>query len=324
MKKVTVRMVAQAAQVSHATVSRVLNNDPHVHPATRTRVIRCAQQLGYQLEPGNGRRIIALVLPWPSGGDLRGYGGPLLAHLRAEISERGYRTELIGNSDIEILNDRVISGAISLSLDRHLPTNWAKQCNLPLVLVNLAGDHLNNIYTVRSDGEQGVELAIDYLWKHGHRRIAYLTDLDENNEKQLCSRRYPAFRRSMAVRGEPNPPEFFMPADWTEKGSALQLLQASRVTALLCVGEPAGITLARRLQKLGVRIPEDFSLVAMEYPSVSANLVPAHTTLAQNFGRLACEAMNLLEKIMNHQPGIDDVNIPYSLIERESVRALPL
>ena len=59
--KVTVRMVAEAAQVSLATVSRVLNNDPHVHTTTRTRVIRCAQQLGYRLEPGNGRRIIALA-----------------------------------------------------------------------------------------------------------------------------------------------------------------------------------------------------------------------------------------------------------------------
>ncbi|HCH85146.1 MAG TPA: DNA-binding transcriptional regulator GalS, partial [Lentisphaeria bacterium] len=50
MKKVTVRMVGAAAGVSHATVSRVLNNDPRVHPSTRLAVIRAAQQLGYRLE----------------------------------------------------------------------------------------------------------------------------------------------------------------------------------------------------------------------------------------------------------------------------------
>ena len=44
MKKVTVRMVGAAAGVSHATVSRVLNNDPRVHPSTRLAVIRAAQQ----------------------------------------------------------------------------------------------------------------------------------------------------------------------------------------------------------------------------------------------------------------------------------------
>ena len=76
---------------------------------------------------------------------------------------------------------------------------------------------------------------------------------------------------------------------------------------------------ARNLQKAGVRIPEDFSLLAMEYPSVSENLVPSHTTLAQNFKRLASEAVNLLEKIMNHSPGLKDIDIPYTLIERESV-----
>ena len=315
--KVTVRMVAEAARVSLATVSRVLNNDPHVHTTTRTRVIRCAQQLGYQLEPGNGRRIIALVLP--DGGDLRGYGGPLLANLRAEISMRKYRTELIGNTDIEILNDRVVSGAISLSLERTLPAAWADQCTLPLVMINFAGDHLNHIYTVRSDGEQGIELALNHLWQKGHRKIAYLSDQGREHELELCSRRYPAFRRLMAAHGEPDPPEFFHIGNWPQDGSILRRLRETRTTALLCVGEPIGIALTRNLQKAGVRIPEDFSLLAMEYPSVSENLVPSHTTLAQNFKRLASEAVNLLEKIMNHSPGLKDIDIPYTLIERESV-----
>ena len=55
MKKVTVRMVGAAAGVSHATVSRVLNNDPRVHPATRAEVIAAARRLGYPLAPADGR-----------------------------------------------------------------------------------------------------------------------------------------------------------------------------------------------------------------------------------------------------------------------------
>ena len=47
MKKVTVRMVGEAAGVSHSTVSRVLNSDPRVHPVTRDRVLAAAREMGY-------------------------------------------------------------------------------------------------------------------------------------------------------------------------------------------------------------------------------------------------------------------------------------
>lgn len=164
MKKVTVRMVGAAAGVSHATVSRVLNNDPRVHPSTRLAVIRAAQQLGYRLESGGGRKTIALILPNAVAG---GYMGHMLMQIRAEISSRGYHTELVSPSDIGILNDRVISGGISLAIDNDQEA-WEELKTLPLVKVNQTGNHLNRIYCVRSDGIQAMDLAVEYLAARGH------------------------------------------------------------------------------------------------------------------------------------------------------------
>ncbi|MEI3000631.1 MAG: LacI family DNA-binding transcriptional regulator [Victivallis sp.] len=181
MKKVTVRMVGAAAGVSHATVSRVLNNDPRVHPSTRLAVIRAAQQLGYRLESGGGRKTIALILPNAVAG---GYMGHMLMQIRAEISSRGYHTELVSPSDIGILNDRVISGGISLAIDNDQEA-WEELKTLPLVKVNQTGNHLNRIYACARTEFEAMDLAVEYLAARGHRRIAYLSDVAEERDRGL-------------------------------------------------------------------------------------------------------------------------------------------
>ena len=60
MKKVTMRMIGAAIGVSHSTVSRVLNNDPRVHPETRELVLETMRRMGYRMEPGTA------AARWPS------------------------------------------------------------------------------------------------------------------------------------------------------------------------------------------------------------------------------------------------------------------
>ena len=121
MKKVTTRMVGAAAGVSHVTVSRVLNNDPRVHPATRARVIETAREMGYPLAPADGRLTIALII---FETNLSGYLSSLLTFLLKEISLHGHRVELISTRDLELLNSRAIAGAISVSINDRLNEFW--------------------------------------------------------------------------------------------------------------------------------------------------------------------------------------------------------
>ena len=100
MKKVTSRMVGAAAGVSHVTVSRVLNNDPRVHPVTRARVIETARRMGYPLAPADGRRTIALII---FEINLSGYLSSLLTFLLDEISRHSYRVELISSSGVSTM-----------------------------------------------------------------------------------------------------------------------------------------------------------------------------------------------------------------------------
>ncbi len=317
MKKVTVRMVGAAAGVSHATVSRVLNNDPRVHPSTRLAVIRAAQQLGYRLESGGGRKTIALILPNAVAG---GYMGHMLMQIRAEISSRGYHTELVSPSDIGILNDRVISGGISLAIDNDQEA-WEELKTLPLVKVNQTGNHLNRIYCVRSDGIQAMDLAVEYLAGRGHRRIAYLSDVAEERDRRLCSRRYDGFIAAMRRLGWSDPHRFMHFFAWHELPDFVALKKQG-ITAFVCAGEMTGVFVARGIHLQKLRIPEDFSLLGMEYVRISQALLPAQTTLVQNYSELAFHALELLEQLIRGETPAGDITVPYSLIERESVGSL--
>ena len=78
---------------------------------------------------------------------------------------------------------------------------------------------------------------------------------------------------------------------------------------------------ARQLYEEGIRIPEEFSLLSLEHPSVSENLIPPHTTLSQDFPELARRAVALLDNLIGHRAATD-IMVPYRLVVRRSVRRL--
>lgn len=318
MKKVTSRMVGAAAGVSHVTVSRVLNNDPRVHPVTRARVIETARRMGYPLTPADGRRTVALII---FEIHLAGYFGSLLTCLLGEISCRGYRVELITSTDIELLNSRAIAGAISVSIKDQLNEYWREFSNVPLVRLNRPSCHQENIYSVNSDGIAGMELAVDYLFQQGHRKIGFISDVHRADEMVYTSHRYEGFCEALRRRGVDNPEEFIF---FRDQGSFPDLRHWVKcgVTALIAAGETNGMPIAQQLNCLHIRVPEELSVLSMEFPGISERLIPAHTTLSQDFRGLAREAITLLDRLIDHQPVPGDVRVPYLLIERESVRKL--
>lgn len=313
VKKVTVRMIGAAVGVSHSTVSRVLNNDPRVHPETRDLVLKTMRQMGYRIETGNGRRTVALIL---GNNRMTGYVSSVLEKLLFALRQRGMRAELVNSGDVELLGSRAIVGAIALALEAELNERWSKLQNLPLVRLNSPGCHRDTIYSVRSDGDAGMKLAVNFLLRHGHRRIAFLSDEEYRHEPELFSGRFHGFCEAMRAAGEREPERFSFFRDYPAPG--FRNLLDLGVTAAICVGELHGAIVARKIHEEGLRVPEEFSLLSLEMPRISENLTPPHTTLSQDFEALAEQAVCLLEALIDHRVA-SDVSIPYRLIERRSV-----
>ena len=316
MKQANIRDIAKAAGTSPATVSRTLNNSLAVLPETRQRVIKALQKTGYRFGWGCKSRTIGILI-----GDspfVDPYQSEMLTELNKVFSEAACRLEIISARDLDLLNERVIAGAIGLLCSFSLEKRWAAQTALPLVRINGPGLKNSNVRSVGGDGYAAAKLCIERLWRAGHRRIAFLSDLSPRGEMNLFTRRYKGFLDELRKRGIPSP-ELYAALEGSRDGIK-RVLEAG-CTAGICVNGAYGPKAAKTLLQLGRRIPEDFSLISWEYPGISEFMSPAHTTCAPDYREMARQAFSLLMDMIEGKDCPEQRLVPFKMIERESVAA---
>lgn len=315
MKEVTIRDVAVAAGVSFATVSRVLNQHPNVSPRFRGQVLAAVRRLGYSLDDLPQHKTIAIIF---SRNDFKGYFFGITDALIRVIGAKGYRLELIPEQNIELINDRLVDGVISLEYSNQLNHYWNKhKCN-PLVCINEYSVHLDNIYSVCSNERQGMALAVSCLVRHGHRRIGLVTLGDNNYCNDL---REKSFLREAASAGLEN--TSCHSTNFENLPAVVEQLRQAKLTAVIGSGEDTGIQLARCLNERGYVIPRDISLISWESDDISAHLVPPQTTIGQDFNEISVRTLNMLEKLMRREHQVKDCLVDYLLYERASVSVPP-
>lgn len=308
----TVRQIAAAAGVSPSTVSRVLNSRPNVRCEVRQKVIAAAR--GMNVFPV--RQNLVLIIP--DRPHFAGYCGCILTALLAEAANRQISAEIIQSCDLAVLDGMLLSGAISLVYDNGIERLWAKTQSLPLVCVNTASRHWDNIFSVHSHNLQGVALALDYLKNMGHRHIALLdsSDVPAVGRDNLD---WHERRQSFAAWQELNFPAdhpYFLTDDSPE---TLRRAVSAGVTAVLTIGEFNGFTVLQNCRAGGIAVPGDLSVIGFEHPQLSAKLSPALTAVGQNFAGLAAVAFDLLQKMGGNEWPTGDRLVDYQLFERQTV-----
>lgn len=158
----TLKEIAEATGYSIATVSRALNGSPRITPETRRSVLACARRTGYR----TACRRVALIVP---GYQFDGYFGSVLRLLAAELGRLGHPVEVLSSTGLDVLEEHSFCGAISVMAQNGLERYWGDRHILPLVCINTRPRHLDGIYTVGSNDEQAVRLAVGHLLERGHR-----------------------------------------------------------------------------------------------------------------------------------------------------------
>lgn len=309
--KATIRSIAKTANVSPATVSRVLSGSAQVTPQMRARVLDCARKLGYQ---NAGIRNIALIA---MENCFSGYDAQILQALYCEVKRRHFRSILVTTPDLGALDDAVIAGVISIAYQDGRDTLWIRNRALPMVCINTTGYHLDGIYRVYSDEQQGIELALDHLYSFGHRNLGILTLCSSLPGPPGNSQRIETFHRYLEKRGCTGTAVNMINSN--RAVDAVRKLLDSGVTAILAAGESVGLPVAHALNLFHYRIPEDVSLISMENRRISEYLTPPHTTIEQRMDLLAEAALSLLEKQWNGEQHINDIAVSYCLRTRDSV-----
>lgn len=312
MKKTRLTDLAAELGCSVAAVSYALNDRPGVSEKLRERVRELVRERNYEpLRP----RIAVLMTD--AGLSLGFYMFSLLNSLRGEAKRRGHQLLIVSRNDLSLLEDRMVSGALSLDFMHEIGRLFPKLKNMPLVCLNDLPNTLENVSTVHSDDEEGIRRALDYLVDRGHRRIGLFCAASLSGDDRL--KPFLAYRRfGTEVELHVEPLEFHHKST---VACRMEAMLEHKVTAILVSGERYGMEAYGALARLGKRVPEDVSVIGWENPGFSEHQIPPMTSLEQDFRGIASAAFDMLEKkIRGEQTG--NVFIPYKFHIRGSVRNL--
>lgn len=319
----SIKKIAEESGVSIATVSRVFNGSSLVRPELAMVILGVAERHNYTPKQSQRRDTMALVLEDTTSKTFSSYVSAFLKELVQKCAERRLRLDIVPSEEIGLIRGKYIKGVIALLWEKKSLERLRRVKNAPVVAVNASFDGAN----VCTDEKQGLELALAYLEKHGHHSIGLITrDFDSYGD---CCRRE-KFKKLIAAKSYLCGTSIVY--DGTEPSLLSAVAKAVRrsdpgkknasggLTALIATSEDTGIILMHCLDLLGLRVPEDISVISHEALNQSEFLIPAHTTLMQDYVRLADAALMALEDASGSDSR--SVLVPYRLIERQSVRSI--
>jgi LacI family transcriptional regulator len=329
---VTIRQVAQEAGVSVGTVSRVLNNKPGVSEKTRQHVLAVADELGYALlrrSPLSTSTITHLgLLNRPIGEALP--ANPFYADVFHGVEQVCHEFHInLSYSSLDIvnghlrsmpplLNDERISGLVLMgALDRGVVESVADAAQLPVVLVdNCFGDCPWD--AVMTANPRGATMATEHLISRGHRHIALLGG---PAHPSIVERRA---GYEEALRGHDLAPAVVESTGLDiadgERAVVDLLRQAPETTAIVCSNDSQAIGVSKKLQELGYRVPDDFSLVGFDDINMAQLTSPPLTTIRADRRALGQVGVQLLLGRINAPERLaTKAIVGVTLVERASV-----
>ncbi len=294
MTRPTLAAIAAQANVSEATVSRVLNGKAGVAESTRQAVLTALDLLGYERPPRLRRSsagLVGLITP-----ELTNPIFPALAQaIETSLARTGYTPVLctqtpggIHEDDyVQMLLDRGVAGIIYVSglhADTTIgPERYAalRRQGLPIVLVNGYIEGVDAPF-VSNDDEAAMDLALNHLIELGHTRIG----LAVGQERYLPAvRKIAAFRRTLSERlGLDDVDGLIARSFFTVEGGgvAARALLDAGCTAIVCASDLMALGAIREIRRSGWRVPEDVSVVGHDDSPMISFTDPPLTTIRQD------------------------------------------
>ena len=326
--------IARHAGVSEATVSRVLNDKPGVGGETRKAVLTALDVLGYE-RPARLRQrsagLVGMVVP-----ELGNPVFPMFAQAaESALAQRGFTPVLCTQTPggitedeyVELLLERNVSGIIFVS-GRHADTTAPRERyetlvsrRLPIVLVNGYSENLPAAFVSCDDREAGRQ-AVDHLVAMGHTRIGFTS----GPERYVPVRRkLEGYHQALASHGLDGEGLVELSLFGVEGGDAAASTLIERgVTAMVCGSDMMALGAIRAARRLGLRVPQEFSVVGYDDSQLIAFTDPPLTTVRQPVSAMALAAVRTLcDEIAGHAASRAEYMFAPELVVRGSTAASP-
>lgn len=328
----TLKDIAELAQVSPATISRILNNDEtlSVTAETREKVLTIAKKLGYEKKVKHNKQqkstITIGIFQWYSMfQELEDpYYQAIRNGIEARCADLNVRVIRIFKTDQDYENQLLkVDGLVCIG--KYAPKSIAYFQKITDHLI-IADMYSSRIYfnSITLDFHQAVYDIMDYLVSLGHKKIAYLGGIEYVGDDIYFEQRKALFIEYCLKHNLEYEPYLIEGEFTAESGFQMmnQLIKSNQVpTAIFAASDPIAIGAMRALHKAGMIIPDDISIVGFDDISVASFTNPPLTTVyapAEIMGRKA--AKFLYQSILYGQTKETPVQIvlPCKLMVRDS------
>lgn len=332
----TIRDVAEKANVSVATVSRILNNDPTLStsPETKQRVLNAANELGYIKK----KKVVSKsnctigILQWFSAAQEMEDQYYLMMRLGIEECCAKNKINIIRKfkSDSDYLTAlKEVDGILCLGKFSKQELTQLKSITSNIVVLDMPVDDVD-ITSITLDFKQAVNSAMEHLYDLGHRRIGFLGGIqtDEDNSsipderfsyfKDFCEKHEIEYKDYVGMT------QFNIQSSYNT--TKLMIESGNIPTAFFAASDPIAIGAMRALQENGYKVPDDVSLVGFNNTEITNYTNPPLTTMNAPVYAMGLYGVSTLYSLITEGkkavPVPMRIKLPCKLVERNSCKGV--
>ncbi|MEQ6388721.1 catabolite control protein A [Bacillaceae bacterium S4-13-58] len=329
---ITIYDVAREANVSMATVSRVVNGNPNVKPATRKKVSEVIERLGYR--PNAVARGLASKKTTTVGVIIPDISSVFFAELARGIEDIAtmYKYNIIlANSDqnkekelhlINTMLGKQVDGLIFMggSISEEHITSF-KTSQVPIVLAATLDDS-KEISTVNINYERAAYDAVKYLVENGNKKIGFITGPIET---AIDNEKYKGYQTALHEASIEVDEELIIQGDYSYDSGMEAVDQFFNLTnpptAIFVSSDEMALGVIHGVQDRGLSVPQDVEVVGYDNTRLATMVRPTLSTIVQPMYDIGAVSMRLLTKYMNKEQ-VDETKVvlPHRFVERDSTK----
>lgn len=323
----TIKDIANKLGVAVSTVSKGLNGASDISADMRQLVLDTAVEMGYTSKKmrSTGARKVCIFIENMDYENIEQFGYEIIVGFKLAAARRHWDVTVIPtnlNMQTEEKFDTYMlkngySGAFLLGFTLH--DDWVRQLNkttVPTVLLDNYIERNTHVGYVGTDNYEGIDLAVSHLFHLGHTRIAFLNG---SKNSMVSEQRYQAFVNSMIKHGLV-PDEKLIEYGYYVPDCAKDHVPGfleNGATAIMCASDLIATGVIVELQKRGLKVPDDISVIGFDDLPIASQLSPSLTTIRQDRTDLGKSAFLLLDGLI-HNVTISKLLLRAKFIERES------
>lgn len=333
-KEVTIYDIANKLNLSPATVSRALKDEPIVNKKTKKRIFDMAEKIGYRTNnfARNLRNqktdTIGVIIPRVNSY----FMSAVIAGIEMVVKSEGYTLIISQSSEVEkneatsaltMFNNRVDGLLVSLAYDTKSLKHFEPflKRNIPVVFFDRVIEN-NNSYSILIDNKQAAYEATQHLIAQGCRRIVHITassDLDVYTNRlkgyqQALEDNGITYAKGLVLKGN-------LSLEYGKQAAEAILKMKPRPDGVFVANDNCAVGCMMAFKEKGIRIPEDIAIVGFNNDPVSQVIEPNLTTIEYPGSKVGeAAARQLINHLKNVVPAdaVNRIVLPSSLIVRAS------